>query len=275
MVLDCITQLQKIEGIEDAEIVIVDNASPDGTGQKLKDYYLEHPYISVILNKENIGFAKGNNIGYKFAKNNLGCDVIVVMNDDVMIYDKNFIRQLECVVVENPDTAIIAPDIIDVKRNKHTNPCRVNKPGNKEIHKMLIKYYVSLIFLHLNINYYKLKKDVKINNIDEKQIRINNVMPHGPCIIYCPKWIKNEEKAFYSGTFLYAEEYCLYSYSLFSNNRVDYIPSLVVSHLAEGTVDKDNKTEKKRRLFRYRNQLKSMKQYLRFDRDIERYWNEE
>lgn len=49
-------------------IVIVDNASANGTGRELQQLYQGAENIYVILNPENLGFARGNNVGFEFAK---------------------------------------------------------------------------------------------------------------------------------------------------------------------------------------------------------------
>ena len=76
-----VSYLQKLDGIDACEILIVDNCSPNGSGIELKKKYAEFPNIHVILNDKNGGFAYGNNIGYSFAKENLRCDIIAVMNN--------------------------------------------------------------------------------------------------------------------------------------------------------------------------------------------------
>ncbi|MFP7733915.1 glycosyltransferase [Priestia aryabhattai] len=59
------------------EIIVVDNASSDGTVS-----YLQHQDdIKVIFNHENLGFAKANNQGYEIATGN----TIVFLNNDVVV----------------------------------------------------------------------------------------------------------------------------------------------------------------------------------------------
>ena len=60
------------------EIVIVDNGSPNKTGKLLETKYKEHSNIHVLLLDNNIGFAKGNNRGFQFAKKQLKCSFWVL-----------------------------------------------------------------------------------------------------------------------------------------------------------------------------------------------------
>ncbi len=70
-----------------SEIIIVDNASQDGSVEMLtkfeKQYETNHISITAILNKENVGFPKGNNQGIQIAKG----EYILFLNSDVMVQD--------------------------------------------------------------------------------------------------------------------------------------------------------------------------------------------
>src|SRR2546423_3826789 len=57
------------------EVIVVDNASSDGSAQMVKK---EFPKAHLIENKKNVGFAAGNNIGAKRAKG----DYILLLNSD-------------------------------------------------------------------------------------------------------------------------------------------------------------------------------------------------
>lgn len=47
------------------EIIVVDNASSDGSQEMVKK---EFPDVILIENKQNLGFAKANNIGIRIGK---------------------------------------------------------------------------------------------------------------------------------------------------------------------------------------------------------------
>jgi GT2 family glycosyltransferase len=63
------------------EVIIVDNASQDGTVQFLHEIGAAHPNVKLILNAQNQGFARGNNQGAKVAEG----DYLVFLNNDTVV----------------------------------------------------------------------------------------------------------------------------------------------------------------------------------------------
>ena len=53
---------------EPHELILVDNASPDGTRDFLREYAATRSNVTVIANDENRGFAAGNNQGLALAR---------------------------------------------------------------------------------------------------------------------------------------------------------------------------------------------------------------
>jgi polysaccharide pyruvyl transferase CsaB len=63
------------------EVIVVDNASTDGTPQYLKEVEERFPNLSVILNESNLGFAAANNIGLKRAEGHY----LTLLNNDTVV----------------------------------------------------------------------------------------------------------------------------------------------------------------------------------------------
>lgn len=61
------------------EIIVVDNAS---SGEDVKYLRAAHPDVQVLASKENLGFAGGNNLGYRHAKG----EYIFFLNNDMVIH---------------------------------------------------------------------------------------------------------------------------------------------------------------------------------------------
>jgi GT2 family glycosyltransferase len=73
-----------IKDIE-AEIIVVDNNSPDSSCQMVSELF---PSVRLIANKENSGFSKGNNIGVAEAKGEYLC----ILNPDTVVAEDTFLK---------------------------------------------------------------------------------------------------------------------------------------------------------------------------------------
>jgi GT2 family glycosyltransferase len=64
----------------DLEVIVVDNASTDGTVEFLREFSSRNDRITVIENPENVGFARANNLGLARATG----DYLVLLNNDTV-----------------------------------------------------------------------------------------------------------------------------------------------------------------------------------------------
>ncbi len=72
------------------EIIFVDNASTDGTVTWLRKMIRENPNYRLIENKENLGFAAGNNQGLALANGNY----LLLLNNDTVVTEGWLVRML-------------------------------------------------------------------------------------------------------------------------------------------------------------------------------------
>lgn len=89
-------------------IILVDNGSTDGSGNRLAE---EFPQIEFIYNKENYGYAGGNNIGIKRALE-IGAKFVFVVNNDVVINTPDLLSKMILCFKKIPNLGILAPKII-------------------------------------------------------------------------------------------------------------------------------------------------------------------
>lgn len=87
-----------------ADVYVLDNNSSDGTAD-----YVQRNFPSVILvrSKENLGFAKGNNEGFKYALEN-GYDSVYLLNQDAWITPET-LPKLYSLAKSNPSFGILSP----------------------------------------------------------------------------------------------------------------------------------------------------------------------
>ena len=64
---ECIRSIREFTHGLALEIIVVDNASPDGKAGQLRN---EFPEITLIESKENLGFSRANNLGFRHSTGN-------------------------------------------------------------------------------------------------------------------------------------------------------------------------------------------------------------
>lgn len=82
IMLDCIESLHRTTHQVTYEIIIVDNASEDGSASAAREKY---PEVIVIENRKNLGFAAANNIGIKKSRGSYVC----LVNSDIIFLEKS------------------------------------------------------------------------------------------------------------------------------------------------------------------------------------------
>lgn len=212
------------------KIIVVDNCSPNGSGKILKEKYSKSELVHVVLAEKNLGFAQGNNLGFKEAKKEHP-DFIVVMNNDVFIEQDDFTNRVYSVFHEcNFD--ILGPDIYSTKINDHQNPQRENNYSLNELeqsrNKLLFKDTHKWM---LRIKYlFPFVGDKSSGREHYTKERKEGVVLHGACYIFSKHFIDLHEECFYSETFMYFESYILHYLAQKENLRMVYEPSIKVLH---------------------------------------------
>lgn len=89
------------------ELIIVDNASTDGSREVLVELSNQYPGLRVIYNDKNLGVAEGRNTGWQAATRNF----ILNIDDDTRISLMEIIA-LHQFAIEKPDAGVISPRIL-------------------------------------------------------------------------------------------------------------------------------------------------------------------
>jgi len=118
--LECIASLKEID-YEKYKIIVVDNNSEDDSVLEVRKQY---PEIKIIENKENLGFAGGNNVGIKYALENKA-DYVLLINNDTTV-EKDFLRELVKEGELNKNAGLLCPKI-----NYHSEQNRIWFAGGK------------------------------------------------------------------------------------------------------------------------------------------------
>jgi hypothetical protein len=86
------------------EIIVVDNASTDGSPDCVRDQF---PHVRLILNDQNLGFAKANNLGIAQCTGHYVC----LVNSDVKVL-KDCLTQLVDCCERHPQVGMVGPRVI-------------------------------------------------------------------------------------------------------------------------------------------------------------------
>lgn len=230
----CLRSLEKFLAYEGVSIVVVDNGSKQGKLNNLKECYKDIKSIIFLRSESNLGFAKGNNIGFRYAKNHLNPDFIILTNSDTVFEQKDFINTLEEAYGCNKFD-VAGPKIISMVDGKNQNPVMKIYNSKKDVQKRLFKFRVLLLFSYLNC-------DSKIKDCFSKEIQeVDNsesadVQLHGACLIFSKNYIDKFD-GLYDKTFMYGEESIL-KYIIDKNNmKMEYVDKLEIYHKEGSSTD--------------------------------------
>lgn len=235
----CVDGLLKLFPEGQIQIAVVDNASPNGSGSRLEACYKEQPNVHVLLNTENAGFAKGNNLGYDYLLKNYNPDFMVVMNNDVMIYQQNFLDEIRN-IYEKTQFAVLGPDIYCPYSQTHQNPSRMLPLTLEQVRSLI----ADLEHRQAHFGYWYFKNRIKRFLRPEKRAHahqqgldwtqpLEEPVLHGACYIFSRLYMQQRPYCFYPETFLYCEEEILHLECTQAKLKTCYAPSLQVHHLED------------------------------------------
>ena len=232
----CVESIKALAGAK--HIVIVDNASPNGTGAELAQKFASDPYVDVILNPDNSGFARGNNLGVRYVADELDADFVCVLNNDVEIQQHGFIEGIERIYEEHPFD-LLGPDILSVFSGIHQSPKSLHAVNLEGVRKKrsFVRRSQNPVLLLLSsgeknspaIWRIAQRRNRAKQNIDSAKA-MESVVLHGSCVIFSRRYIDRHPEPFYPKTFMYYEMEILDWLCRRENCVVRYDPSMSVLH---------------------------------------------
>lgn len=93
----------------DAEVFVVDNNSVDGSNAMVE---VKFPWVTLIANKENLGFSKANNQAIRISKG----EYVLLLNPDTLVEEDTFTSVIEFMDA-HPNGGGLGVKMIDGKGN--------------------------------------------------------------------------------------------------------------------------------------------------------------
>ena len=115
--IDLIAALQNQTIASQCQIIVVDNASPNGSYAVLKPLEKEYNNFIVLKTGGNLGYAKGNNVGLHYLDQHVHPEYVVILNNDIILKDYCF-EKLISKYEQLEEPAIIAPKQLDINKKE-------------------------------------------------------------------------------------------------------------------------------------------------------------
>ncbi len=254
----CVKSVLDIYGSNDnVFIIIVDNNSNNSTGQMLEEEYKDNEKIKVIFAKENLGFAKGNNLGYMYAKTELKADFIIMVNNDTYLIQKDFHKRIEQ-EYDKSKFAVLGPKINlkNGKINTIYKELQTVEHYEKDLKIIKAEYFLNLVYLYPVYIFFRrnLKKILISLKLKKKPLfidpnhRYENIVIHGCALIFSKEYISRFD-GLDDCTFLYREEEILFLRLKKYKLKNVYNPEIEIYHDEDGSTDALTKGKRKKRLF--------------------------
>ena len=100
---DCLNSIRNTGGALIREVIVVDNASSDGSPDMVKAQF---PEVNLVRASENLGFARANNLGIQRASGSL----LALINSDVIV-DRGCLQALADCLEKHPEVGLAGPRV--------------------------------------------------------------------------------------------------------------------------------------------------------------------
>ncbi len=265
----CVASVKGLDGQEDIRIVIVDNASPNKTGQLLSDSYADDADIAIILRSSNGGFSAGNNEGCQYAVRRWQPDFLIVANNDIVFEQKDFVTLLKNEYAKKP-YAVLGPDIYVPHKGIHQSPLSVDLPSKRQVNRTIflnrfMLFLYPLVYPAMRKYYAALSDAATSKQYDREQ---ENVCLMGACLAFTKDYYSRRDKVFLPETKFYYEENIMTLWCRHNHQRIIYQPRLQVWHMEGKATQSIDVSLRERIRFRMENIVSSAKIYQRFLREM-------
>lgn len=106
---DCLASIIEKQWASSLEVIVVDNASSDGSVEMVNQNFAQ---VRVIANRENVGFARANNQGFKIASGRY----VLLLNSDTVVLTES-LDALVRFMDEHSDAGMVGSKVLNPDRS--------------------------------------------------------------------------------------------------------------------------------------------------------------
>lgn len=274
---ECVASFAENLDTQAYHLVVVDNASPDGSGAELEAFYAADQRVTVLRNEKNLGFSAGNNAGIEYIREHFDPEYVILSNNDIVLWEKRLYNKLSGEYTADP-FAVLGPMILTADGRCDSNPI-FDLPYTREaaqrqlrMNEKKLKRYKSPLY-PLNqkawILWRRMQKRLQRaaepkRRFDEPGLFLkkrDGIVLHGCFLIFSREYFQH-----FSGldarTFLYAEEDILHQHMRHHGLKMRYAPQIVVYHKEGRSVARASKAGREKVIFGTEKAIQAIQAYL-------------
>ena len=196
--INCVNSLLKQSDVE-LEIVVVDNGSTNNSYDILVEEFHKYTNVTVLNSNENLGYARGNNIGISYLRNKT-LDWIFVANSDLFFQSTLSMKQLVSQYVKG--VGVINPLIVNPDG---TVDQRVSYKKKYIYFRMIKKFVEWFTGKKIGSSVEHVKQGIELTKT-VVGVQENQYIITGSGFLLCKDFFEHYS-GLYSETFLYYEEW--------------------------------------------------------------------
>lgn len=281
---ECVESILSLDQPSNTRVhaVVIDNASNNGSMERLEKRYSDEPRVSLLQSNQNLGFSRANNTAFSHAQNELHADWVCVVNNDTVFPQKDFVQRAAASFETNGMPHVIGPDIFVERKGFHQSPLSSQPPTVTDIQNTLRVFEQGTLGKATPIAE-KIKKALlhvpggsrllvhAHNSMEAKAMKsirweepVEGCVLHGAAILFTPAFVQTGLPPFDPPTFLYEEENILAIRCKREGWRMVYDPSLQVIHHDDGSTDSVSSGILEKEAFYKENMKKSLRIVLEY-----------
>ncbi|MBQ7445133.1 MAG: glycosyltransferase [Clostridia bacterium] len=286
----CIHSIHDKIDTEDYRIVVVDNASTDDSLENLREAFpsrsgsdVSSQKIELLCNKENLGFARGNNVGIRYVNEKYRPEFVVVLNSDTELIQRDLYSKLSQEYAKS-GFALLGPMILTADGRYTDSPKK--QPIKEELlrelkacerHRFLLNCGLYNVYLSVRklimfcldgVKNFSRQKDTYVKQPLNSHQYQKQVVLQGAFLVFSKKAFESIA-GFNESTFLYYEEQLLYLNLLRHSLTIVYDPEICIYHKQGRATDNSRGTSRRKDLFLTQCLIDSNKVLLR---DLDKYY---